>query len=136
MARPSAFTQKAADHICEQMAEGRSLRNVIKTDEGMPALSTVFKWLKDVPEFSEQYARARDLQAEALFEELGEVAEAALNAETAVEVQARRLIVETHKWRLSKIVPKRYGDKLELAGDQQNPLGIAVIERRVIDSGN
>lgn len=136
MARPSAFAQKTADHICEQMAEGRSLRNVIKSDEGMPALSTVFKWLKDVPEFSEQYARARDLQAEALFEELGEVAEAALNAETAVEVQARRLIVETHKWRLSKIVPKKYGDKLELAGDQQNPLGIAVIERRVIDAGH
>lgn len=128
MGRPSSFSQEIADKLCEQMAEGRSIRNIVKTDEGMPALSTVFKWLKDFPAFSEQYARAREMQADALFEELTEVAEDALNAESAVEVSARKLIVDTHKWRLSKIVPKRFGDKLELAGNAESPLTVQIVK--------
>lgn len=134
MARPTTFTQKIADTLCERIAEGKSLRAVLREDEKLPASSTVFRWLslEQHAAFSEQYARAREAQADALFDELMDVAEDALSAETAVEVSARKLIVDTHKWRLSKIAPKKYGEKLELAGDPKNPVGISVIERVIV----
>lgn len=133
--RPSTFTQEIADSICEQIADGKSLRSICAAEE-MPAKSSVFKWLSQHKDFADQYTRARESQADALFDDLADVAEEALKAETAVEVSARKLIVDTHKWRLSKIAPKKYGEKLELAGDPKAPLGIAVIERRVIDPSN
>lgn len=119
--RPTIYSPEVISQFLERMANGESVRSICRDDK-MPALATIFRWLGEKPDFKEQYARAREMQADALFEELQEVAEEALKAETAVEVNARRLIVDTHKWRLSKIVPKRYGDKLELSGDQNNPL--------------
>ena len=50
--------QDTKDLICELIAEGRSLRSVLK-DDGMPASSTVFKALGEDKTFAEQYARAR-----------------------------------------------------------------------------
>lgn len=49
--------------ICEALAEGASLRS-ISAREGMPANSTIFRWLADDDDFREQYARAREMQAE------------------------------------------------------------------------
>lgn len=119
--RPTIYSPELISQFLERMANGESVRSICR-DDNMPALSCIFRWLNEKPDFKEQYARAREMQADALFEELQEVADDALKAETAVEVQARRLIVDTHKWRLSKIVPKRYGDKIELSGDAANPL--------------
>lgn len=33
-----------------------------------------------------------------------------------------RLRVDTRKWIMSKLAPKKYGEKLEIAGDQESPL--------------
>ena len=65
--RPSTFTQKIADEICERIADGESLRSICG-DDGFPTKSTVFKWLNDFPGFSDQYARAREAQADSLFD--------------------------------------------------------------------
>lgn len=124
------------EQILARMAEGESLRSICKT-EGMPTASAVIQWGYSDPEWAKHYAHAREAQADALFEDLAEVAEAALTAETAVEVAARRLVVDTHKWRLSKIVPKKYGEKLELAGDKENPLHVvSKIERVIVRPGD
>ncbi|MGL4640426.1 MAG: hypothetical protein ACRCVX_11960 [Shewanella sp.] len=104
--------QIKAKMVMESMTHGKSLRESC-LEIGMS--KSYFFVVKDsTPELKDQYARARELQAEALFEDLEEVAEEALKATTAIEVQARRLIVDTRKWRLSKIVPKRYGEKTEV----------------------
>ena len=82
------------------------------------------QWLND-PEksrFTEQYTRAREEGIDASFDELLDTAQAALQAEGAVEVAARRLIVDTQKWRLSKLAPKKYGDKLAIGGDDESPI--------------
>ena len=47
-------------------------------------------------------------------------------------VQKQRLQIDTRKWLLSKLAPKRYGDKLELSGDAENPLMIQKIERVIV----
>lgn len=146
MGRPSTFSQEIADKICEGIAEGKSLRAMLREDETLPASSTCFRWLAQNKEFSEQYTRAREAQADVLFDEILEIADDGRNdsytdddgqERTNQDVIARsRLRVDARKWMAGKLRPKKYGEKLELAGDPQNPLGIAVIERRVIDPGN
>ncbi|WP_418220670.1 hypothetical protein [Burkholderia cepacia] len=57
--RPTTFSQDTADLICERLAEGESLRSICH-DDGMPAQSTVFRWLGLHESFSKQYARERN----------------------------------------------------------------------------
>lgn len=120
--------------ILEAMCEGESLRSACKIND--VAVSTFLLWVKEDKALAEQYAGARARLLDVQAEELEEIGERAANAETAVEVAGLRLKSDNRKWLLSKLAPKKYGDKLELAGDPVNPLGIAVIERRVIDAGN
>jgi hypothetical protein len=76
MARPGEYTPEIGTEICRRIAEGQSVRSIVKDDD-MPASSMVYKWLLE-PEhkaFSEQCAAARAVQAEAMFEELLEIAD-------------------------------------------------------------
>lgn len=122
--RPSSYNQDTADMICERLSCGESLRSICR-DEDSPGLSTVFKWLANVPEFREQYAHAREAQAEALFDEIIEIADTpqigqkTVSKATGVEIteadmiEHRRLQVDARKWIASKLAPKKYGDKIE-----------------------
>ena len=74
------------------------------------------------PEFSEQYARAREAQADKLAEEALQIADdgrsdtyldAEGNEKTNTEaIQRSKLRVDTRKWLASKMAPKKYGDKV------------------------
>lgn len=129
MARPSSFTQGVADTICQRITEGESLRRIC-LDDGMPAASTVFKWLTDRKEFSEQYARAREAQADHLAEEILQIADDGENDTYQTEnglavnhdvIARSRLRVDARKWLASKMAPKKYGDKLAVGGADDLP---------------
>ena len=77
----------------------------------------MFEWLSAHPEFSQQYARAREGQADAHVEEMLDVARQAVNAKSSEEVQGYKLLVDTLKWRASKMKPRSYGDKLQLEAE-------------------
>ena len=77
----------------------------------MPTKATVCKWLIENKEFSDQYARARDKQADYFAEEIIEIADSA-EAESAA-VSKAKLQIDARKWAASKIAPKKYGDKVE-----------------------
>lgn len=128
--RSTTFTQEVADAICERIAQGESLRSIL-LDESLPASSTVFKWLNDIPAFSEQYARAREAQADVLFDEILTIADDGRNdsytddegnVRTDHDVIARsRLRVDARKWMAGKLRPKKYGDKLAIGGADDLP---------------
>ena len=61
---------------------------------------------------SEQYACARADLIERMADDILEIADHP--PADAVEGAAARLRVDTRKWLLSKIAPKRYGDKVEV----------------------
>lgn len=129
--RPSTFTQELADSICDLIAEGQSLRKICQADN-MPCCTTVFKWLSQREDFAKQYARAREAQADTLFDEILDIADDGRNdtytdeegnERTNNDVIARsRLRVDARKWMAGKLRPKKYGEKLELSGDSENPL--------------
>lgn len=146
--RPSTYSTDITDEICERIAIGQSLRT-ITSDERMPAMSTIFKWIREHEEFSKHYAIAKAEQAEALTEEMLDIVDSAANPllvegvplvidgkpvmiVDAPSVNHARLKVDTRKWLASKLKPKKYGEKLELSGDENNPLTVSVIERVIV----
>jgi hypothetical protein len=142
MARPIEYTKEIATEICNRLAEGESLRKIVK-DEHLPSSSTIYRWLLDerFKDFWEQYEKARNIQAEQLFEELLEIADDGTNDYTEREgsdgetievansenIQRSRLRVDTRKWFLSKVLPKKFGEKVDLTSDNKPIQGNTII---------
>lgn len=124
--RPSDYSQELADAICERIADGESLRRIC-TDEDMPAKSTVFRWLSLNTAFSDQYAKAKEEQAESLFDEILDIADDGRNDYMSSvddegglayklmgeNIQRSRLRLDARKWMAGKLRPKKYGEKIE-----------------------
>lgn len=134
--RPTTYNEDIAAKICARMSEGESLRSVCRSD-GFPVLSTVFLWIGKYPEFSEQYKLAMASRADAMFEDMIEIADDGRNDFMETEqgekfnsehVQRSRLRLDTRKWMLSKMLPKKYGDKQtdEVIGNE-NDITINVV---------
>lgn len=127
MGRPSEYTQEKADLICAMIAEGKSVRTIC-LDEGMPSLPTFYKWLRENEIFLNQYARAKDDQADALAEEILDIADDGTNdwmeqrdangdigfKINGEHVQRSRLRIDSRKWLASKLKPKKYGDSTQI----------------------
>ena len=133
--RPSEYTEAMGLAICERIADGESLRSICLLDE-MPAKSTVFKWLTQQTEFADQYTRAREAQADVLADEIIDIADDGSrdyikqeDGRTVADhdhISRSRLRVDARKWIAAKLKPKKYGDKLALAGDASSPLTVTV----------
>ena len=121
------FDQKVADMICIGLSEGMSLRQILKADTTgvLPAQSTVYDWLLRHPAFAEQYARAREEQADTNADEILEIADEmppeftdekgrTYLDQTFIQWQKNR--IDARKWTAMKLKPKKYGDKLGLHG--------------------
>lgn len=138
--RESGYTQELAATICDRLVNGESLRSICR-DEGMPAPSTVCLWLTQNASFAEQYAHAREAQADTLADEILEISDDARNdwmkrnhgeddpgwVVNGEHVQRSRLRIDSRKWIASKLKPRKYGDKLENThvGDATRPIHIS-----------
>lgn len=121
----AVFSQELFDQICDRMADGESLRKICLSDD-MPSKGTVMRWLAedDGGKLRDQYARARDMQADALFDECLDIADDGVNdwvedqdggeKYNGDHVQRARLRIDTRKWMAGKLRPKKYGDKLDV----------------------
>ena len=125
MGRPSSFTPEFAAEICERLANGESLR-AITSDEHMPSQATVFRWLADNTQFREQYACAREAQADTLADEIVHIADTPMEGtvvtskewgeeiKTGDMIEHRKLRVDARKWFAAKLAPKKYSDKQQV----------------------
>jgi len=128
--RPSEYTEELADNICAQLSDGASLRTTCLSDD-MPDKSTVFRWLRTHEEFRDQYARAKEESADALTDEMLDIADDGSNdwmkrhgkedeeywVANGEHIQRSRVRIDVRKWIASKLKPKKYGDKLMHGGD-------------------
>lgn len=107
----------------------------ITRDEAFPAMTTLFRWLREKPEFRQQYAIAREQQAETFADEIQDIADDGANDFMTVtkgdkeynvvnheNIQRSRLRVDTRKWIASKLKPKKYGDRTEVDFNPINPV--------------
>lgn len=138
--RPSKYSQELADKLCEGLALGKSLRTVCKSDD-MPSVVTVFSWMRKHPEFLNQYTRAKEESADAMADEMLDISDNGSNDWMQVHkgnyegwqvngeaIQRSRLRVETRKWLMAKMKPKKYGDAIDVTsgGEKITPLLNAV----------
>jgi len=123
MAGESAWDDNTRAYITEQLALGRSLRDICR-EKDMPSEGLVRKWARTEDEFGTQYARAREIGMDALADEILEIADdtqrdfkTTADGKEIVDQEAinrARLRVDARKWIMSKIAPKTYGEKLDL----------------------
>lgn len=109
--------------IIESIEDGNSLRSTLRED-GMPHKNSFYKWVDEDDEKKAQYARAMEDRAEKIFEDIIEISDdsgldVTLDSEGKYSingelVQRARLRVDSRKWFLGKMQPKKYGDKLDL----------------------
>lgn len=111
--RPSVFSKELGNLICERIANGESVLKICK-DKEMPCRKTVTNWLldKNKKDFLRNYEEAVNVRTENMFDEIEDIAD-----NKKGEVQRDRLRIDTRKWYLSKVMPKKYGDKLDLTSD-------------------
>ena len=124
------------NEILERLADGDSLAAICR-DQGMPDERSVRRWARNHGDFADQYAAARRLGYEKRADELLEIADDSSADWTdtgngnrvfdSVHVNHARLMIDTRKWLLSKMLPKVYGDHLTVAGDPDQP--IRVVQR-------
>lgn len=120
------ISQEAQDRICSEIAEGKSLRTILREDESgeLPSMATIFRALAADEVFREQYTRAREAQADAIFDEILDIADDGKsdtyvdedgNVRTDQEVVARsRIRIDARKWMAGKLRPKVYGDRVDV----------------------
>lgn len=133
--RPSDYTKEIADQICNELSEGKSLRKVCESG-GMPSKVTIFAWMRKYPEFLNQYARAKEESADAMNEDLMDLGDEAINhaynanpkASSAV-VQAVKLKADNLKWVMSKMKPKKYGDKTDITSNGESIVTVIKYEK-------
>lgn len=125
------------NEICTRIATtSRSLRQIcadmVKDFDNMPSFSTVMFMLVDDKEFQDQYARAKARQAELLFDEILEISDdSSLDMAFTEEgkpfidhehVNRSRLRVDSRKFYIAKILPKKYSEKHEVTGKDGGPV--------------
>ena len=115
MGRPSKYTKAIADELCAYLSMGESLRTACE-HEGMPSVKTVFNWFRVHEDFLQQYTRAKEEAADWMAEDILDISDNA-PTKTNNDIQKAKLRVDTRKFLMAKMKPKRYGDKLDLTSD-------------------
>lgn len=99
--------------------------------------NTFIGWVNEDVTLADRYTRAREELIERMAQEVLELSDSDVGLQPDgkrdwAAVQKHKLQVDTRKWLLSKLAPKKFGDKLELTGDPDRPLAIQKIERVVV----
>lgn len=118
--RPTGYTPELANEICNSIASSsKGTKKLCKENQHWPCQDTLFAWLKNHPEFSEQYAQAKRCQIEVFIDEILDIADDSSHDELINEegslvcnsefIARSRLRIDTRKWLAAKLVPKVYG---------------------------
>lgn len=124
--------QNAFDYIITEILNGKGLPDILKNNKDytnrLPSAVTFFNWMRDTPQLNVVYRYAREVQSHTLFDELLTIAKGTGNADTVVQVQRDRLITDTMKFYIAKVLPKVYGEKIDVTsgGEAINVVSLGV----------
>lgn len=100
----------------------------------MPSLETIFRWIREYSEFRDQYARATEERTEAHNETMLDIGDDSIEAAYASDPKAANAVVSAHKlkadnlkWVMSKMKPKKYGEKVDVTSDGKAIEGNTII---------
>lgn len=108
--RPTTYTPEIAAIICGALEDGATLLDICERP-GMPTRRTVNKWLHAHPAFVPMYARAREQQAHALWDEAVQGARDAHDKDSALCARVKADVLTKLASKLNRQV---YGEKLDI----------------------
>jgi hypothetical protein len=127
MSRPAIpYSEHVALRICEQLADGKTLKQICRA-KGSPARSTVYAWLAEHPEFNTMFQTARNEHIDNEFDRLDDL----VNQKPPTDAYGRvdqgwvanqKVKVAALQWKLSKLRPREFSDRMELTGAEGAPL--------------
>jgi hypothetical protein len=114
---PVHYSDEIAEEICARVIAGEFVSHICR-DDHMPDVTTIWRWCREKPEFREQMDTAKELQADRIFEEMLEISDGVLpdgasgdNRKDWDQVQRAKLQIDTRKFVVAKLLPRRYGDR-------------------------
>ena len=113
MGRPSKMTDEVQAEILKRISTGESLRKICSNDH-LPNAKNVFSFIYTNDEFRNKYEASRREQAEWLGEEIVDIAD-----NDTGDTQRDRLRIDARKWVMSKMLPKKYSDKIDVDMKQE-----------------
>jgi len=121
--RPHTYTKELAKKICEEISTSVfGLENICKKNKDFPPPGTIFRWLVEFPEFREMYEKAREEQCNVMADKILEVSwddefddrESENGVSPNAEwISRSRLKVDSLKWLLTKLQPRKYGERIQ-----------------------
>lgn len=122
MARISEYDYKLCLEICDLIADGRHIIEVLNSNDIYPSWSTFRRWKRDNDELQTLYTRSIQDKAEMLIFEINQTMQDVRTG--TLDASQGRLIIDTYKWMASKFYPKMFGDKVDVtSGDK--PIQVA-----------
>jgi hypothetical protein len=123
--RPTDYTLEIAKEICNAIrATSKGLDDLCAANPHWPCSRSIWRWLDEYDEFSQMYAQAKSRQADVLAEEMISISDdGSRDYKTDIEgkevvdydhIQRSRLRVDTRKFLMVKLAPRKYGDALQL----------------------
>lgn len=110
--RPSEYSYDLCVEICEEVAYGKNVMQVLDAEKRYPAWSTFRRWKRDVPELQTLYVNAIQDKSEAVIQEIDDIQidlrKGKLDASTA------NVLIQTLKWKAAKFYPKMFGDNKQV----------------------
>ena len=118
-----ALTQQQIQSVLTDLEQGLSLRKAC-TNADISSHGLWFKAMETVPELQDQYVRAKEKGLSVLADDLLQVSD-----DMTIDPNSRRVMVDTRKWLLSKLLWKTYGDKLDLSGTLTSNVTLQVTQQ-------
>jgi hypothetical protein len=115
MARPSEYNFEICKEICELIANGGYIIQVLESNEKYPSWSTFRHWKRDNEELKTLYVNAQQDKTEALINNIVKVQQMALRGE--IDASTANVVMQTDKWLSSKFYPKMFGDRTDITSN-------------------
>jgi len=125
MAIPYTEEQRQAiiEQVTTRLVAGESMRKIC-LDKDMPDRVTMLRWFNDDSELASIIARARDIQADALMDDMSDICAKMEGGQ--LDPNAGKAIIWAKQWQASKMRPKKYGDRLDLGNADSKPFEVII----------
>lgn len=141
--------EKAFESIVDRITNGESLRQIIydADRDTFPTFNLFFKWLSESKDLAYRYAQACEVRSELIFDEMFDIADDSTKDIQEIElpdgrfvdkvdyehIQRSKLRIDTRKWALSKMNPKKYSDKVDITTNQES-INKPVDQKEILDN--
>jgi len=120
-------TPELEAEVLMRISEGEPLTQICRDDE-MPSRRVVLKWVQTEPDFKKRYDEAREIQVDAMLDEMIEIVDDGTNDWMLRElskgrvkmdvnkehINRSRLRFEARKWWIGMMMPHKYSEKLRV----------------------